>query len=373
MFNSKTARLPFFLSIRLFCVLILVTVFFAGCSGASSQLQQKQKSTQPITWPPPPQQARITFEREIVFPRDISKDTGFLSLVKELFLGKNLPVIVRPYGLALDKKDNLLIVDTGGRRIHIFHLPEGKYRQIPSKKDNLVLFSPIDVDVADNGKIYVSDSEAKKVYVFNQDGLLETTVGKFMRPTGLAVNSLLARIYVVDTMAHQIRVYDSTSGKLLFDLGKRGEGPGEFNYPTNICLDSKGNLYVTDSMNFRVQIFDQDGDFISSFGTAGDGPGTFSKPRGIGVDSDGHIYVADAEFDNVQIFNSEGHILLYFGTSGSKPGEFYLPAGLLVDSNDRIYVADSFNQRIQVFQYLKEKTEKQDEQQPKKDGGVQTP
>ncbi len=356
MFNSKTARLSPFLSISFFCVLcvlMVVTGFFAGCSG-TARLQQEQKNTQPITWPPPPQQARIVFEREIIFPRDISEDRGFLSLVKKLFLGKNLPVIVRPYGLALDKKDNLLIVDTGSRRVHILHLPDGKYRQIPVKKDKLVFLSPIDADVDDDGKIYVSDSMAKKVYVFNRDGKLETTIGEFMRPTGLAVSSLLARIYVVDTMAHKIRVYNSTNEKLLFDLGQRGEGPGEFNYPTNICLDAKGNLYVTDSMNFRVQVFDQDGTFLSSFGTAGDGPGTFSKPRGIGVDSDGHIYVADAEFDNIQIFNSKGDALLYFGASGRKPGEFYLPAGIFIDSNDRIYVSDSFNQRIQVFQYLKE-------------------
>ena len=107
-------------------------------------------------------------------------------------------------------------------------------------------------------------------------------------------------------------------------------------------------------MNFRIQIFDQDGAFLYDFGIAGDGPGTFSKPRGIGVDSEGHIYVADAKFDNVQILDSTGRLLLYFGTSGLQPGEFYLPAGLAIDSKDRIYVADSFNQRIQVFQYLRD-------------------
>ncbi len=353
MLISKTARLSFFPAIKIFCMLILVSAFFAGCSE-TTQLQQKEKNSQAITWPPPPQKARIVFEREINFPRDISKSTGFLNRVKELFLGKNMPLLIRPYGLALDKKDNLLIVDTGGRLVHIFHLPDGKYRQIPAKKDNMVFLSPIDVDVAEDGKIYVSDSVAKKVYVFNRDGLLETTIGEFMRPTGLVVDSLLEKLYVVDTMAHKIRVYNRTNGKLLFDLGQRGEKPGEFNYPTNICLDTKGNLYVTDSMNFRVQIFGNDGGFLSSFGIAGDGPGAFSKPRGIAVDSDNHIYVVDAEFNNIQIFNPKGHALLYFGTPGRKPGEFYLPAGILIDSNDRIYVSDSFNQRIQVFQYVKE-------------------
>jgi DNA-binding beta-propeller fold protein YncE len=107
-------------------------------------------------------------------------------------------------------------------------------------------------------------------------------------------------------------------------------------------------------MNFRVQIFDKKGEFISSFGKLGDGFGDFSKPKGIGVDSDENIYVADSHFDIVQIFNGKAELLLTFGGSGKDRGEMILPAGIYIDNQDRIYVADSYNHRIQIFQYLKQ-------------------
>jgi DNA-binding beta-propeller fold protein YncE len=108
-------------------------------------------------------------------------------------------------------------------------------------------------------------------------------------------------------------------------------------------------------MNFRVQIFDQRGHFISMFGKHGDGSGDFSKPRGIAVDSDGHIYVADALFDTIQIFDKDGKLLLAFGNTGREKGKMILPAGLFIDEEDKIYVTDSYNNRVQIFQYLKEK------------------
>jgi DNA-binding beta-propeller fold protein YncE len=108
---------------------------------------------------------------------------------------------------------------------------------------------------------------------------------------------------------------------------------------------------VTD-LNFRVQIFDADGKFLSKFGSVGTGFGQFSMPKGVGVDSQGHIYVVDARFSNVQIFDPQGRLLLFFGELGSRLGEFYLPAGLYVDGQDRIYVADQYNKRIDVFQYI---------------------
>ena len=108
-------------------------------------------------------------------------------------------------------------------------------------------------------------------------------------------------------------------------------------------------------MNFRVQIFDSNGNFISTFGKHGDGSGDFSKPKGVAVDSEGNIYVADAQFDAVQIFDKEGRLLLAFGDTGRGKGQLILPAGLFIDKQDKIYVADSYNNRIQIFQYLKVK------------------
>ena len=105
-------------------------------------------------------------------------------------------------------------------------------------------------------------------------------------------------------------------------------------------------------MNFRVQAFDADGNFLRSIGRLGDTPGSMARPKGIAVDSEGHLYVVDAAFNNVQIFDDEGRLLLAFGAFGNGPGQLWMPTGLWIDQRDRIFVADRYNNRLQVFDYL---------------------
>jgi sugar lactone lactonase YvrE/ketosteroid isomerase-like protein len=335
-------------------VVCLVAVFGATLwSCAAPPIQQTEGAPERLVWPQPPAPPRITFIRDIQLPRDIQRDKGLWSRLKEIFAGRTEVQIVRGYGLKVDDAENLIVADPGAHVVHILNLDDGKYRSLPHRKDGLVLLSPIDADVNADGKIFVSDSAAGLVYIFGPEGRLEGSFGEFIRPTGLALNQAVGRLYVVDTMAHRIRVH-RTDGTHLFDFGERGVDPGEFNFPTNICLDREGNVYITDSLNFRVQVLDPDGKFLYAFGEPGDGPGSFAKARGIGVDSDGNIYVADAIFDNIQIFDSTGRTLLYFGFPGRGRGEFYLPAGLEINRQDQIYVVDSYNHRVQVFEYLKE-------------------
>ncbi len=332
----------------------LLTLFLAACA-AQVQLPTEPVPPAPVTrvWPAPPARPRITLIREIQLPRDIRQERSAWKRIVEFLAGREpQPTLVRPYGLTVDRSERLLVADTGAQRVHILDLNSGVYKHLPHPKDDLRLFSPIDVQVDRAGRIYVSDSEARRVHIFSAEGRLEKSLTGFERPTGLALNTSLGQLLVVDTKGQQIHVFNTT-GDRLFAFGRRGGGNGEFNFPTNICLDLRGNIYVTDSMNFRIQVFNPQGTFLTHFGKAGDGPGRFSKPRGIAVDSDGHVYVSDASFDNVQIFNAKGQILLYFGAPGIAPGEFYLPAGITIDATDRIFVADSYNHRIQVFQYLK--------------------
>ena len=77
---------------------------------------------------------------------------------------------------------------------------------------------------------------------------------------------------------------------------------------------------MTDSLNFRVQVFSPDGALLQSFGRAGDGVGDFGAAKGVAVDSDGHIYVVDSLFDVVQIFDESGRFLLSFGATGARRG-----------------------------------------------------
>jgi DNA-binding beta-propeller fold protein YncE len=179
---------------------------------------------------------------------------------------------------------------------------------------------------------------------------------EFDNPAGLAVDRSARRLYVADTAKHQIRSYSTVDGSYQRTIGSRGTAPGTFNFPTNVFVDRLGRLYVTDTMNFRLQIFDTNAKLVKTFGEQGDTPGTLNRPKGVGVDSEGHIYIADTSFNNYQVFDDAGRLLLIVGSGGNGPGEFMLPAGLYVDTKDRIFVADQGNSRVQVFQYLHGRT-----------------
>jgi len=85
-----------------------------------------------------------------------------------------------------------------------------------------------------------------------------------------------------ETGAHRISVLNR-KGEIIKRTGSRGNGPGEFNFPTFIWIDKLGNAYVVDSMNFRIQIFNKNGEFVSAFGEIGDATGYFARPKGIAI------------------------------------------------------------------------------------------
>ena len=100
--------------------------------------------------------------------------------------------------------------------------------------------------------------------------------------------------------------------------------------PSHVALDRGGNLYVTDTGNFRVQKFSPEGKHLLTIGGHGDALGKFAWPKGIDVDALGRIYVVDSRFFNVQIFNPQGKLLLFFGGPGRGNGCLDLPSGLCV-------------------------------------------
>ena len=331
----------------LFCIVLL-----AGCSTTPSRQGQEEVSI-PIVWPPPPEPARIIYEGAIERPDDVGTKKGIFSRAVEFMLGKTADRILRPYGIAIDSNERLIVADTVFKRLHIFDRKTGKYTWIDEFK-NGGFISPIGIAVDKADNIYVSEPELDKVIVFSKKGnFLFEIKENLHRPTGIAINKNEGLLYVANTGGHNLSVYE-LNGKYLYTFGERGRETGRFNYPTDIHIDNQGFIYVTDSMNFRIQIFDKYRRFFSAFGSHGDGSGSFARPKGVSVDSEGHIYVVDALFDAVQIFDREGRFLLSFGSSGQEKGKFWLPSAIFVDSSDRIYVSDSFNKRVQIFKYLNE-------------------
>ena len=138
--------------------------------------------------------------------------------------------------------------------------------------------------------------------------------------------------------------------KPVLSFGKQGSmALGMFDFPWGVAVNVNDEIAVTDSSNQRVQIFDSDGNCLTSFGQTGNKTGEFSFPRGITFHTNGNIFVADLNCHRIQIFSGEGEYVGMFGGKGSLDGHLYYPLGLSVDSDGNIIVADTGNNLIKIF------------------------
>jgi len=299
----------------------------------------------------------LTWQRSFHSEKEVKPNRGFWNKVVDIIAGDpEFKFLVRPYGVVADSHGRIIVTDPGAAGVHIFDFTQKKYKFI-ERHGKVPMRAPqcVAVDAQDN--IYVTDSQAGEIFVFEPGGKFLRTIGSlkggegyFKRPTGIAVDSAVQRIYVTDTLRDAVFILDMR-GNVLQSIGKTGTAEGEFNLPTELHLDGP-NLLVVDAMNFRVQAFDRSGNFQYAVGKIGDGAGAMFRPKAVGVDSEGHLYIADGEWGIVQVFDRQGQLLYYFGSTGTHAGEFQLPAGLFIDHDDRVLVVDSFNRRVQVFQYV---------------------
>ena len=252
-----------------------------------------------------------------------------------------------PWGLALDNKGQLVVVD--GNCISIFSGSGGKVTSFGSSGSAPgQLNRPCGVALSATGDIMVADQRNHRIQVFSPDGKSVKCVGtngsgplQFINPVGIAVHPQSKKIYVTDAGNHRVQILneDLTFYKT---LGSRGSGNGQFNNPLGVSFDSTGNVYIADTCNHRVQVFTADGEYIRQFEKGG------SNKNGIALDSNNIVNVSDSA-KNISVFTIEGHFLTSFGTQGNGPGQFNRPTGITISRNGVIYVSDSSNGRIQVF------------------------
>ncbi len=307
-----------------------------------------------IIWPMPPEIPRISFVNSISGPSDMNIVDGAAKRLFNHFLKKRTAPISSPHGVAVDSEGRLYVVDTWIKKIHVYDALENEHSIFPEK--GTAFSFPIDIAVSRNGRIFVTDSKDAVVRVFENRGRLfvgEFGKGFLKRPTGIAVHEKTGELLIVDTVSSEIIRYDIATFALKGRFGVEGKGSGMLHSPTSITISPDGDIIVSDSLNFRVQVFHPDGTFSHAFGEAGNGPGFFARPKGVAADSDGNIYVVDALFDNVQMFDRDGRHLMAFGSPGYNYGNFWLPSGIFIDDNDIIYVSDTYNNRVQVFEYMK--------------------
>lgn len=336
--------MPGNISIRQFrCLPAALGLWLSGLGVLGSQA-----ATAPA-WPPPPAPPDIVYVRDIAVPKDIGAKAPFFRRMANRIAGVTTDVqgLSRPFGLSLDDSGNLLVTDTGTGAVCWLDLAHKKWERWTAASGRRFV-SPV-AAVRRGQTFYVADSGRAAVVAFDEKGREQFEITNALaRPAGIAV--LDDRLLIVDSALHQV-VVCGLHGEFISKFGHRGAGPGEFNFPTHIAVDDRRQIYVTDSLSDRIQIFTGDGQFVRAFGSVGDGPGHFSRPKGVAVDHAGHVYVVDAVFGNVQIFDDQGRLLLAFGQNGSAAGEFSLPNAIAISAGNEIYVTDVYNHRLQMFRY----------------------
>ena len=262
----------------------------------------------------------------------------------------------RPWGVAVNKRGNIIVVEFSGHCVSIFSPAGEKIKSFGSGGSNNGQFnSPRGVAVDADDNILVADCNNNRIQRFTSDGNFITAVGKegnkhleFLYPRGIGIHPRTRKVYVVDSNNHRIKILNPD---LTFSssFGSRGSDNGQFQNPWDVACDSTGNVYVADSSNGRIQVFTAEGEFLRKFGKKGEGNGELYWPSSISTDRDNVVYITEANNHRVSVFTSEGKFLTCFCTKGSGPGQFKDPRGISVDKNGVVYVSDFFNNRIQLF------------------------
>ncbi len=344
---------------------------FAGKKKKSDDQPQKPPPVidySNIVWPNPPAVARIRYQAFYAAEKLSQVDTpktkkqGWMDrLAGTQPASENTKVLFQlgePYGMAVDSKGNLYVADQKVGAIFIFNT-ETREVELIKNKSHAHFVRIIGLAMDDNDRLFVSDPGLNHILVFNAKHEAEEVITEgLVTPGGMAIDTENRLLYVTDIEQDQVLVYDADSLKLKRRMGTGGQKhalttPGDFARPAAVAVDQEGNVYVADTLNNRIEIFDGDGKFISTFGKPGDGPGYFARPKGVAVDGDGHIWVADGMQDRVQVFTHDGQQLcITFGGHGLLPGQFQGVVGVYIDKNNRVFTSEIYPGRVQQFRYV---------------------
>ncbi len=308
---------------------LLIVISFSGCA------RHDEKGIPVVFYPEPPEQPRLQFLTSISSEEDLeAKRSSFDNFL--LGPDQSFASIGRPYDVA-SSKGKIYIIDRKVNQILIIDLVNKSFNALKTSGRG-ALRAPGGIAVSRDDLKYVADLKRKQIVLFNADNDFVRAYGDgslFKKPVDIAIYK--NRIYVCDMFKHQVLVLDKDSGKLILTIGGIGSEAGKLYKPTHITVDGKGNLFVNDAFNFRVQQYDIEGNFVQIFGFHGDQIGGMARTKGLDIDREGHLYVADAASEYVQIFNNKAQLLLFFGGPGIKQGNMYLPAGLHIDYDNVDY------------------------------------
>jgi DNA-binding beta-propeller fold protein YncE len=320
--NTQLTRIAAHPGVRVvFGVLLLVF-----CAASIAQDESEQEA---IFYPPAPDVPRLQFLKKFASSLDMTTEKkAFRDFVfgGEANEGK---LVEKPYGVAIHS-GAIYVVDTRGGGYGIFDLANETTRFVrPGGRAGLI--KPINITIDADGTRYITDTERGQIVVLDANDKYVAAFGdrEQMQPVDVAI--IGDKLFVTNVERNQIHIMDKHTGEILKTFGRGGEGPGELHHPTNLAVGPEGTLFVSDTTNFRIQEFNQDGSFIKQIGSVGTRHGQFARPKGVAVDREGRIYAVDAAFENVQILAPDGAPLLAFAGPGYAPDSINMPTVVKID------------------------------------------
>jgi peptidylamidoglycolate lyase len=237
----------------------------------------------------------------------------------------------------------LCVYDANGKLVESWEQHNGLF-----VRPHRIVMNPYDRE----RHIWLIDDGGHQVFKFTHDGKkLLMTLGEknkpgndkthFNRPTDIAFLPN-GDFYVSDGYVNTRVVKFSSDGNYLFEWGKPGAGPGEFNLVHAITIDSQNRIYVADRTNSRVQIFDLNGKYLSEWKN-------IRSPFYLYLSGDNHLWVADGMTNKFLKYDLNGNLLYSWGTFGAFPGGLWGPHQFTVDSQGNLYIAETFGGRVQKF------------------------
>ncbi|KAA0890348.1 hypothetical protein ET418_11810 [Oryzomonas rubra] len=309
---------------------VALTLLSIALTACASQSTNKR-----VFWPAPPDLPRVQFLKSIKDSSDVMESKTLSLLALNSSNGDDFIPVVKPYGIAAGH-GKIYICDTVQAEVLIIDLPKKKMTRLPGNINAGRLKKPVNVAVDEQGNIYVADTSRLEVLQYDPEGsfLRSFGSGKDLKPVAVAVEGDF--VYLLDQSSSQIHIFDRTSGDYQKSIGRDEDPRRGLSGPTNMAVDGKGALYVSNFGTGKIIKLDRDGNFLMGYGRLGVNFGEFGRPRGVAVDNDGLVYVVDAAAQQVQIFDAQMQLLMFFGAPGT-PGSLNIPAGIAVTGDNLDY------------------------------------